>query len=258
MTGRRITECEIQLYVDDQLDAASRLEVADYLVRHPAVAAAVLADLRTRDAMRGIARAAPVEVSDRLAEAARRVDSARARGARARLLNRWGSMAAALLFAAGFGITAHQRDWHLTSPARAAVPVLMEEALMSHRTALMRAHMPSQRELPRFDPRDVRLAAHIQVPQLRKGWRILDVQLFPSDYGPSLQIVIDAGRRQPLSLFAARATTPLPARPEVATLDGSRLAYWGREGTAYVLTGQDDARFLAAAAADLSDNQDAT
>ena len=30
-----ITETELQAYVDDQLDAMGRLEVADYLVRHP-------------------------------------------------------------------------------------------------------------------------------------------------------------------------------------------------------------------------------
>ena len=40
-----ITECDLQAYVDDQLDAAGRLEVADYLVRHPEAAARVLADL---------------------------------------------------------------------------------------------------------------------------------------------------------------------------------------------------------------------
>ena len=43
-----ITECDLQAYVDDQLDPAGRLEVADYLVRHPDVAARVLEDLGFR------------------------------------------------------------------------------------------------------------------------------------------------------------------------------------------------------------------
>jgi anti-sigma factor RsiW len=253
-----ITEFELQAYVDDQLDPVGRLEVADYLVRHPDVAARVLADLRARDAMRALAFGLPGHVSARIEQSAGRLDGALARARMARRLGRF--MALAAIVVLGLSIvatTAYWRDWRIVAPAQAAVPVFIEEALMSHRTALVRAHMRSQPEIPRFDPADVRHATRIAVPQMPRGWHVLDVQLFPSDYGPSLQIVIDAGQKTPISLFAARASVGLPDRPTVRTVDGNEMAYWSREGTVYVLTGGGSARFLAASASDLADNQDA-
>lgn len=143
------------------------------------------------------------------------------------------------------------------APTVQAMPVFIEEALMSHKTALVRSHMKSQPEIPHFDPADVRSATHINVPVLPAGWRVLDVQLFPSDYGPSLQLVIDAGERAPVSLFAARAVTGLPETPRTQVVDGETIAYWARKGTVYVLTGVESQDFLQKHAADLANNQDA-
>src|SRR3546814_15431563 len=105
------------------------------------------------------------------------------------------------------------QDWHVVTPAKAAVPEFVEEALMSHRTAMVRSRMPSQVEIPNFDPADVRNATHIAVPEMPRGWRVEDVQLFPSDYGPSLQLVTDVGPDRLLSLFTALATEDLPGVP---------------------------------------------
>jgi len=255
MTESGITECDLQAYIDEQLDAAGRLEVADYLVRNLDVAARVLEDLRNRDAMRALAGGRAAESAPRLAAAAKRLDTALSRQRLITRLSQMTALAAALLAFVTIGL-AYRQNGHIVTPAKAAVPVFIEEALMSHRTALVRSHMRSQPEVPHFDPSDVRHATHINVPRLPNGWRILDVQLFPSDYGPSLQIVIDAGQKQPISLFAARASMGLPGRPTLKTVDGDELAYWAREGTVYVLTGVQSKPFLAAAAADLADNQD--
>jgi hypothetical protein len=48
----RIGDAELNGCVDGQLDAAGRIEVEDFLARHPELAARVMADLRTRDALR--------------------------------------------------------------------------------------------------------------------------------------------------------------------------------------------------------------
>ncbi len=43
-----ISQYDLHAYVDDQLDAARRIAVEDYLARHPKRAAEVMADLRSR------------------------------------------------------------------------------------------------------------------------------------------------------------------------------------------------------------------
>ena len=47
-----ITEADLLAYVDDQLGAARRIEVEDYLAHNPAAAMLVMADLKDRDALR--------------------------------------------------------------------------------------------------------------------------------------------------------------------------------------------------------------
>jgi anti-sigma factor RsiW len=255
MTQPHISEFELQAYVDDQLDPVGRLEVADFLVRNPAIAARVLADLRMRDALRALAFADSNAIPDTVAQSARRLSAALARGQISRRLGRL-AMAAMLILGISMTGAIYWQDWRFVAPAKAAVPEFMEEALMSHRTAVMRSRMRSQLEVPSFDPADVKNATHIAIPQMPNGWRILDVQLFPSDYGPSLQMVFDAGKKRQVSLFAVRASIDAPGKPKIANVRGNDLAYWTRGGTVYVLTGASQP-FLNSAASDLSDNQDA-
>lgn len=254
MSDERITECDLQAYVDDQLDAAGRLEVADYLVRHPEVAARVLNDLCLRDAMRGLAETSERPVSQTIRDAGRRVDSALRRSRLFARIGRAASFAAVVAVVVGVGIGGWP-DGRIGTPARAEAPLLLEEALMSHRTAIVRSNMQSQIKTPYFDAADVRTATRINVPQLPEEWRVLDVQLFPSDYGPSLQMVIDAGEAAPVSLIATRADSDFPAAPRTGNVDGEALAYWSRGGTAYVLTGEHSPDFLSHHAVDLADNQ---
>jgi anti-sigma factor RsiW len=47
-----ITEDDLHAFVDDQLPTERRLDVEDHLVRHPEIAARVMADLRARDALK--------------------------------------------------------------------------------------------------------------------------------------------------------------------------------------------------------------
>jgi len=239
-----ISEFELQAYVDDQLDPVGRLEVADYLVRNPDVAARVLADLRTRDAMRALAFAPTAPVPDRIGRSAEQLTTALRRGGARRRFGR-AALTAMVLIGLSLVSAPYWQDRHVVAPGQAAGAAVVGEA-----------PMPSQVEIPNFDPADVRNATHIAVPEMPRGWRVEDVQLFPSDYGPSLQIVIDAGPERQLSLFAARASEGLPGVPVMANVKGDDIADWARKGTVYVLMGG-SADFLAPAASDLADNQDA-
>ncbi len=77
-----ITEADLNAYIDGQLDLGRRIEVEEHLSARPEVAARVMADLHTRDALRaafGSARDDAGRVGpqpERLAAAARRLDRA--------------------------------------------------------------------------------------------------------------------------------------------------------------------------------------
>ncbi|WP_374524228.1 anti-sigma factor [Sphingopyxis sp.] len=249
-----ITECDLQAYVDDQLDAAGRLEVADYLVRHPDIAARVLADLRFRDAMRALAEENGEDIPARLVDEARRLDAALGKRRPLARLGRFAPLAAAM--AVAMIVVATWQNIDLAPRARATVPTLVQEALMSQKTAEIRARMPSQPETTHFDAKAMRRATRIEVPALPADWRILDAQLFPSDYGPSVQMVIDTGGDQPVSLFAARTSADFPEEPQTEVVDGQAVGYWSHEGTVYALTGDQPADLIAAHAEDLASSQD--
>lgn len=254
MKAVTITECDLQAYVDDQLDVAGRLEVADYLVRNPEVAARVLADLGLRDAMLAIAHDGERPAAATAVEKARQIDAILDRKRAIGQLGRAAELAAAFVALLAVAGTAQFVDF--TPRATAAVPGLVEEALMSQKTAELRAVMPSQPETSHFDAHAVRNATRIDMPELPADWRVLDAQLFPSDYGPSVQMVIDTGDDAPVSLFAARSKGEIPEEPQTQVIDGQAVGYWSHDGTVYALTGDQMPESIAEHAEDLASSQD--
>ena len=110
----------------------------------------------------------------------------------------------------------------------------IKEALQSHKVAEMRNAL--RRSPPTvFNIGEVGSFARIALPVLPQGWRITDVQLFPSDSGPSLQMTITNDVSRPVSLFAVRDDRVAPAKPAVLTRDGKTVAYWQEGELAYAL-----------------------
>lgn len=110
----------------------------------------------------------------------------------------------------------------------------IREALQSHHVAEMRAVL--RRSPPTvFNVGEVGSFARIALPILPAGWRITDVQLFPSDSGPSLQMTITNDIGRPISLFAVRDDDVAPAKPAVLTRNGKTVAYWQEGHLAYAL-----------------------
>lgn len=110
----------------------------------------------------------------------------------------------------------------------------IREALQSHHVAEMRAVL--RRSPPAvFNVGEVGSFARIALPVLPAGWRITDVQLFPSDSGPSLQMTITNDISRPISLFAVRDDHVAPAKPAVLTRNGKTVAYWQEGDLAYAL-----------------------
>lgn len=238
----KVSEFELMAYVDRQLDATQRLEVEDYLAGHPELAAQIMADLRTRDALRMASCTPQPGPSSQTAEALRRLDSALARQRSLRLM-RWPAFAAL----AGVG-------WMAFGLSATATPSIIDDAVMAHRTALLRAGMHSQLETAEVDSEEIGRVAHVRLPAIPDGWRITDVQLFPSDDGPGVQVALDLpGHGGAMSLFAVESSDEVPTKPTFADRGTERVAYWRRGQTAFALTGTVQPA-VGLAAIDLADN----
>lgn len=114
---------------------------------------------------------------------------------------------------------------------------LVPDATMSHKVALLRSRYRDPGESGIIDAAEAQSATRAVVPDLPREWRVTDAQIFPSDEGPSMQVMVVDGRGQALSIFAVRARTDAPADPAVMEYAGQSVAYWQEGDLAYALTG---------------------
>ena len=123
---------------------------------------------------------------------------------------------------------------------------------MAHRTTLVRAGMPSQPEIAALDRGEIRAATGIVLPVLPEGWRIADVQIFPSKFGPSVEMSIRTDASIPLSLFAVRPGVFDVRDPASAAYGDMTAAYWQIGEVAYALVAETGAPDLDRAAEGLA------
>lgn len=228
-----VTESDLHAYVDGQLDPRRRIEVADYLAAHPTDAAQVMADLRTRDELR-MALRPPMPVSaERTNDLARRLGGGLVRQ---RIVNRFRPAMAAMVMLT-IGWTAHSQLGATTAHALGTVPAYVETAVRAHETTQLRAAMSSQPVAPEFDAAEILSATAIAVPGLPGDWQVRDVQVFPSEFGPSVEMAIHAGALGEVSLFAARPGNVATFTAEASRRGDVAAAYWQKGDVAYVLVG---------------------
>jgi anti-sigma factor RsiW len=245
-----ITEADLLAYVDDQLDPARRIEAEEYLARNPEAAAQVMADLKNRDALRLAFSANLPRPANATLETANRLERALAWQEFGLKLRR----VAAVVTLIGFGWFAHaQIGLGITdSEASPKPPTFVEDALHSHRTALLRARMASQPETADYDPAEILAEAGIRLPALPDDWQVRDAQVFPSRDGHSVEIAADAGDLGRVSLFAAHVPVFNVIDPTIARFDGAKTVYWQTGQLAYALTGTGSDKALERAATRLS------
>lgn len=159
--------------------------------------------------------------------------------------------AAALALAVGAGWLSNEALSGAASRAEAE-PLFVEEAVASYRIGLIRAAMKSQPEVRVFDPVEIRKATGIVLPSAPRGASITDVQVYPSEEGPSVQVAMLTGEGEPVSLVAVRAETPAGRRPLLESYKGARVAYWEAGDFAYGLVGALPARRLLQLASEMS------
>lgn len=229
-----VSEFELDAYVDDQLSPPRRIAVEAYLSGQPALAMRVMADLRTRDELRlALADTAPVR-RPATTEAARRLQRGLRRGVVFDRVRR----AAALVLLVGAGWFAHaELDALGVSDVEASPqpPAYVGAAVMAHRTVLLRAEMASQPEVRTFDPQEIRAATAVVLPELPAGWQVRDVQVFPSAYGPSVEMALQSPELGAASLFAVRPGSFDVVAPTVTTEGELSAAHWQVGDVAYAL-----------------------
>lgn len=228
MTGdERIDDLDLNAFMDGQLDEAGRRAALNRLAQDPEAAARLMGDMALAHALRSLAQAEPAEPSPILVAQARKVQRALA----LRPYMRWAGRAAslALVFAAGF----LAGEAELPAP-KAAAPAFVSEALMSHRTALVRAAMASQPETTRYDPAEIRRQTRIALPPQPSGWRVTDAQVYPSDEGPSVGLAF-ATPAGPVSLFAFRTDESRVIQPTTIPDGRAHVAYWQEGDLAFAL-----------------------
>jgi anti-sigma factor RsiW len=238
-----VSEDDLQAYVDDQLAVARRIDVEAYLSRHPAEATRVMADLRVRDELR-LAMAQAIPIRDTVTtDAARRLERGLSRG---RLLSQL-RRAATIAFLIGAGWLAHAYSGPLgirTVVASSLPPAYVSDAIMAHRTTLVRAGMHSQPNVRAYDPAEIRAATAILLPALPADWEVMDAQIFPSAFGPSVEMAIRTESFGTVSLFAVRPGTFDVVPATLLARDGLTAAYWQVGEVAYALVANADAREL--------------
>jgi len=232
-TRSPIRDADLQGYVDGTLDVDRRAAVEGYLACNPDLAARMMTALHLR----------------------RRNPEARAlRRPRRRLLQ----AAAALAICLGSG----SLGWSVAATREAEgwreadgglPPDYVEDAADSRQASVLRAAMTSQAETPTLDAAEIRRALRLRLPHLPRDWRIIDVQVYPTDDGPSVNLVVETPQRRRLDLFAIRAAAGVRA-PELAMRGKDIVAFWKRDNSAYVLGGDGSRQQLLSAATELSQN----
>ncbi|MBO1909345.1 anti-sigma factor [Microvirga sp. 3-52] len=245
-----ITEADLLAYVDDQLDPARRIEVEEHLAHDPEAAARIMADLKDRDSLRLLHAASLPRPAEPMLVAATRLERALAWQEVGLKLRR----IAAVVTLIGFGWFAHGQVGLGVSDSEASPkpPAFVEDALHSHETGLLRARMVSQPEVEAYDPAEILAETGIRLPSLPEDWQIRDAQIFPSRYGHSIEIAIDAGDLGRVSLFAAQAPAFDVITPTLARLERAAAVYWQTGQLAYALTGTGSDKALERAATRLA------
>lgn len=229
-----IMDTDLDAYVDNQLDADGRLRVETFLAQHPAAAARVMADLGMRTTLRLAMSGHAASPRPQTREAARRLSSALAGRQMWRSLQR--VAAVGVLVSVGWFANSSIGPFAPREVnASMHPPSFVEQAVRAHKTSQLRQAMPSQPQVRHLDRAEIRAATAIVMPDLPDDWQVADVQVFPSDFGPSVEMSIITGKGMPISLFAVRPGSFAVSPVQDRNLADGEAAWWQVGDVAYAI-----------------------
>lgn len=234
-----VTEVDLQAYIDGQLDEARRIEVEDFLARHPEAAAETMATLRTMDALRLNARLnaqAQEQPSERLLASAQRLEKGLTRQARGRTVLRFASLAASV--AAGLFIFTAVTPFERHNQSAAATVAFVDEAIDAQRTQSLRQRLSPPSPAFRYDPAKLHSETKLTMPALPATWKVTDVQVYPWHEGYSVAVTANAGELGTVTLFAAPYESDVYQGLNTTVVGDVTATFWQSGGLAYALVGQ--------------------
>lgn len=232
-----IIDADLDAYVDGELDVARRIQVESYLSENPEIAAKVMADLSVKGELRLALAGERAFGRAETRDAARRLERGLSYG---RIFHSMQRIAAVgILVAAGW--VAHNSFGAFTATevsASVPAPAYVEDAVRAYQTAVLRETMPSQKPTT-YSADEIRAATAIVMPELPKDWKIVDLQIFPSEFGPSVEMSIEEADGKRLSLFAVRPGAFEVQPVSHLALEKTEAAYWQIGEVAYALIADD-------------------
>lgn len=225
----RITEQELRAYAEGTLAPEHHARIAGYLACNPDLAARVMQTMHLRGRVQELHAATPGPHPRRTRLIATCVACAFAGWAFAVGLDEDGPLQGLLV-----------------------APEYVEDAVMSWTATHLRLGMQSQMQTPRMDTEELLHALQIRLPPLPAEWQLLDAQVYPSEAGPGISVLMELAPGRRLNLFAVRSDTAASANPAVTSRSGRPAAYWEVDGAAYVLTGDGSREEILAQARHLS------
>ncbi len=228
-----ITDSDLIAFVDGQIDPMRRLEVEAHLAAHPQAAARVMADLHDRDALRASFRERMGPGPERNVALARRLD----RSLRWNLVTSRLKRAAAIAVLVGAGWLAHDEIGRFGVPDTMAATVdasLVDDARQARVVARLRAATAADGTA--YDRERLKTVTGVELPPLPEGWRVRDLQVFPSRHGTGIEVTFEADLLGEVSLFATRADGRTGPAMLGDTAEGRVLA-WTTGGNAYAVSG---------------------
>ncbi|HLS86379.1 MAG TPA: anti-sigma factor [Burkholderiales bacterium] len=234
----RITENELQAYVDGRLSAARRAAVEEWLATHPEEAERVESLKRLCDEVRALYE--PI-LSEPVPQSLERAT------ARPRLPLRRAARAAALV-ALGIAIGS-LAGWHLhgarsTGPADAGV-TMARRAAVAHATYSPEVRHPvevgADQEAHLVAWLSKRLGAPVRAPRLEEvGYSLVGGRLLPGDSGPVAQFMYQCPRGTRITLYVrTEARNNAETAFRYAQEGNVRVFYWVDRKLGYALSSAD-------------------
>jgi anti-sigma factor RsiW len=242
----RVSEAELNAFVDGQLDPVGCVEVQDFLARHPDLAARVMADLSMRESLR-LAIPSPVAPPrpETLAAARRLSSGLRMRRALAPLQRIAAGIA---IFALGW-TASHGWDRvrefsrqevaavQPAAPAGTTAPAMLHVVEAARGLDGQPAKPAGIIDASHLDPAKLGAAVQVRLPRIPHGWTVVGTRLVDAEEGTALEVVLDTPEFGRLLLLARHTQDVAIVLPTIAKAEGEPTAYWQLVSDSYALTG---------------------
>lgn len=233
----RISEAQINAFLDGQLNDTEEAEVLAYLERNPAA----LHDLHRKADHKHQLAAAIDDVEGDVdpateALALRLIDRVE-RQERRRRAKTWSALGMSALVLAAVGWFSH--DAFVTMQR---LPPLLADAARDHQL-FARSIKPVEFSASDKDDMARMFSSHlgeaVQIPDLEEsGYRLVGGRLLGAEEGPFVQLLYDDGQDHLLSVYLAKQGARSSEDLQIAEIAGLGAGYWRAEDLAYALVAE--------------------